>query len=171
MTTTFGEVHRHGDRFDLGFERLLATGIEDAWSAVTEPGRLARWMARYDGELRLGGTWQAYSDDGNPFVRGEVTACDAPHTFTTTWHAVEEEPTELVVTLAEVEGGTRLTLRHTGVQSVMYGAGWQTYLEQLDDELGALPGSEVDASRAPGVGWDERFAQLSPLWRERIERA
>ena len=35
------------DRFD--------TGIDDLWAALTEPRRLARWIADVEGDLRLGG--------------------------------------------------------------------------------------------------------------------
>jgi uncharacterized protein YndB with AHSA1/START domain len=38
---------RMQDRFD--------TDIDDLWSALTEPGRLARWIAEVKGDLRLGG--------------------------------------------------------------------------------------------------------------------
>src|SRR5690606_16693961 len=54
MTLTFGEVTRHGDRFTLDFERILDTDIDDAWSAVTQPERPARWMAPYTGAFTLG---------------------------------------------------------------------------------------------------------------------
>ena len=35
------------DRYD--------TDIDDLWSALTDPRRLARWVAEVDGDLRLGG--------------------------------------------------------------------------------------------------------------------
>ena len=40
-------VVRMEDRFD--------TDIGDLWSALTDPGRLARWYGRVEGELRPGG--------------------------------------------------------------------------------------------------------------------
>ena len=45
-------VVRMEDRYD--------TGIEDLWSAITDPRRLARWLGRIDGDLRLGGEYHAY---------------------------------------------------------------------------------------------------------------
>lgn len=169
MTTTFGEVTRTCDTFTLDFERILATSVEDAWSAVTEPERLARWMAPYVGDLRLGGEWQALSSDGSVFTRGTVTECEPPHRFVTTWHAIEEQPTVLTVTVAPHAEGAMLTLRHESLQSIFYGAGWQTYLEQLDDELGAAPSSATDSSRQRGVDWDERFTALREPWATRLE--
>src|SRR5215471_17903165 len=40
-------IVRMEDRFD--------TDIDDLWSAITEPSRLARWYAQVDGDLRPGG--------------------------------------------------------------------------------------------------------------------
>ena len=44
-------VVRMQDRFD--------TGIDDLWSALTDPGRLARWLGEFEGDLRLGGEFRA----------------------------------------------------------------------------------------------------------------
>ena len=40
-------VVRMEDRFD--------TAIDDLWSALTDPGRLARWFGQVEGDLRPGG--------------------------------------------------------------------------------------------------------------------
>ena len=167
MTSMFGEIARVGSGFDLRFERILATDVDDLWSALTEPERLARWMNVYTGDLALGGTWHALLDDGSDYAVGTVTACDPPRSFTTTWHAIEEHPTELTVTVDAMPEGARLTLEHTGVQSIYYGPGWQTYLEQLDDHLGAAATSVTDPDRVAGVEWDVRYLQLKPLWDDR----
>jgi len=39
-------VVRIEDRYD--------TGIDDLWSAIVDPDRLARWYGRVEGDLRLG---------------------------------------------------------------------------------------------------------------------
>src|SRR6266571_6763886 len=44
-------VVRMQDRFD--------TSIDDLWSALTDPRRLARWMGEVEGDLRLGGEFRA----------------------------------------------------------------------------------------------------------------
>jgi uncharacterized protein YndB with AHSA1/START domain len=43
-------VVRMEDRFD--------TDIDDLWSALTEPERLAHWIGEVSGELRLGGEYR-----------------------------------------------------------------------------------------------------------------
>ena len=43
-------IVRMEDRFD--------TDIDDLWSALTDPRRLARWMGEVEGDLRLGGEFR-----------------------------------------------------------------------------------------------------------------
>lgn len=168
MTITFGELTRTGDTYTLEFERVLATDIDDAWAAVTEPERLARWMETYTGDLTLGGSWQALGSDGAVWVTGTVAECTPPHRFVTSWKKRDEEPTVITVTVEAVPEGARLRLRHEGLQSRFYASGWQTYLEQLDELLGAAEASVADPDRVAGVAWEERNAQLEPLWEQRF---
>lgn len=150
--------------FQLEFDELYATDPDDLWRAVTTPERLSRWMAPYRGEFRLGGRWEAIGSSGDVYCEGEVTACDAPWGFTTTWHVRGEQPTELVVRLEAEGGGTRLRLRHEGVTTIGFGAGWHTYLETLHRHLAGDPDDAVRDSDA----WDARFAELAPRYRERF---
>ena len=163
MTLGAPRITRDGDRYHLEYSEVSATDIDDLWSAVTTAERLSRWMATYRGDLREGGAWEVLGSDGEVWCRGVVTACTPPQSFTTTWHAVGEDPTELMVSLAPDAAGTRLTLSHHGIQSILYGAGWQTYLELLAQGLAAL-----DAVLVDDAAWDARFAQLRPVYDERF---
>src|SRR5579863_5462066 len=40
-------------------EDRLDTDIDDLWSALTDPRRLARWLGEVEGDLRLGGEFRA----------------------------------------------------------------------------------------------------------------
>jgi uncharacterized protein YndB with AHSA1/START domain len=62
-------VVRMQDRFD--------TDIDDLWSALTDPGRLARWLGEVEGDLRLGGEFRARFFDGWDGT-GSVEACEPP---------------------------------------------------------------------------------------------
>lgn len=168
MTMQFGSLTQSENGFDLDFERVFASDIDDVWESVTTRERLGRWMAPFDGELQLGGTWRALNSDGSLFCTGTVTECEPPHRFVTVWHAVEESATTLTVTVESTPDGAKLRLLHEGVGSIDYGAGWQTYLEQLDDLLGAATTSVTDPSRAPGVECDARFEALMPIWEARF---
>ena len=65
MTDTDGGVRILGslgsaDGFGVvRVEDRLDAGIEDVWSALTEPKRLARWYGEIEGELRTGGGYHA----------------------------------------------------------------------------------------------------------------
>jgi len=163
--TPLGTVTRRGERFDLSFERTYATTPEDVWDAVTDRDRLARWMAPYRGELRLGGRWEALNSDGTVFSWGVVTACEPPRSYTTTWEYEGEDQSVVTVAVEEHPEGARLTLVHAGVVDQGYGAGWQAYLEQLDDALGVAPSAVVDPHRTAPITWDARYTELVEAWR------
>ena len=51
-----GSLRRLDDgRGAVRMEDLYDTGIEDLWSAVTDPDRLARWVGQVTGDFRPGG--------------------------------------------------------------------------------------------------------------------
>jgi Activator of Hsp90 ATPase homolog 1-like protein len=87
------------------------TSIEDLWSALTEPDRLARRIAAAKGELRPGGTFHAR--------------------FTSGWEGpgrveVREAPRRL---LPAMNPGLPLA------RYARHGAGWQAHVEDLAAHL------------------------------------
>src|SRR6267154_3836293 len=63
-------VVRMEDRFD--------TDIDDVWSALTDPRRLARWLGEIEGDLRLGGEFRARFFASGWEGTGRVEACEPP---------------------------------------------------------------------------------------------
>src|SRR5216684_254130 len=63
-------VVRMEDRFD--------TDIDDLWSALTDPSRLARWYGEVEGDLRLGGEFRARLFASGWEGMGRVEACEPP---------------------------------------------------------------------------------------------
>jgi hypothetical protein len=61
-------IVRMEDRFD--------TDIDDVWSAVTDPGRLACWIGEVEGDLRPGGEFHRHFFASGSEGRGRVEACD-----------------------------------------------------------------------------------------------
>ena len=157
MTIHDGRISAASTGFLLEFDELYDTDADDLWEAVTSPERLARWMAPYRGEFRLGGRWEAIGSDGG------VTACDAPHGFTTTWQVRGEPSTELVVRLDPDGRGTRLRLRHERVTDVAYGAGWHAYLEALAAHVADPAGDQTDPE-----AWQRRFDEHSAAYEARF---
>src|SRR6476620_8837888 len=56
-------------------EDRFQTDINDLWSALTEPGRLARWLGEIEGDLRLDGAFRAHFFASGWEGTGSVEAC------------------------------------------------------------------------------------------------
>jgi len=71
-------VARMQDRFD--------TDIDDLWSALTDPLRLARWIGEVEGDLRLGGEYRFRFSASGSEGTGRVEACEPPAAATAADH-------------------------------------------------------------------------------------
>ncbi|MDQ0892997.1 SRPBCC domain-containing protein [Agromyces ramosus] len=166
MTIDDGRISAAATGFLLEFDELYDTDIDDLWNAITTPERLSRFMAPYRGEFRLGGRWEAIGSDGGVYCVGDVTSCEPPRAFTTTWQVADAPPTELIVRLESDGERTWLRLRHEGVTDVAYGPGWHAYLEALAWHL-----LEPALDLADGDAWHRRLAELAPAYEARFAAA
>jgi uncharacterized protein YndB with AHSA1/START domain len=142
-------------------EDLYDTGIEDLWSAVTDPRRLARWVAEVTGEFRPGGRIQARftSSWEGP---GRIDVCRAPHHLSVTMAPDTPEATVIEVTLRAEEDRTRLVVEERGLPLdavADHGAGWQAHVEDLAAHL---------AGKHP-ADWHVRWTALAPAYRKLAE--
>jgi uncharacterized protein YndB with AHSA1/START domain len=93
--------------------------------------------------VRVGGHWEASGiARGNPYtLEGEFVEIDPPGKLVHTWRLVGAPGPQTMVTyvLAEVDGGTRVTLRHSGFpageSSINTCIGWETSLARLAEYL------------------------------------
>ncbi|MFN8074438.1 MAG: SRPBCC domain-containing protein [Kineosporiaceae bacterium] len=137
LASRLGLVTRVAETIDVGgrpsrrivLERTYGTDAPDLWDAVTNPGRIPRWFLPVSGDLVPGGTFQLEGHAG-----GTIESCEPPHRLHLTWGSGGAEPVDVVVTLVEVEGGTRLRLEQLG---------------QVPEELWERFGPS-----ATGLGWD-----------------
>ncbi|QEO15363.1 hypothetical protein FLP10_13700 [Agromyces intestinalis] len=157
-------IERTGDTWRLQLEERYATDVDELWQAITDPGRLARFMATYRGEFRVGGTWEAIGSSGDVYCVGVVQVCDPPRGFTTTWQVRGEHETRLEVRLVPDGGGTRLVLRHDGISDTEYGPGWHVYLEAL----GRYLDDPIAHAERDDAWWDARFAEIAPAYEPRF---
>jgi uncharacterized protein YndB with AHSA1/START domain len=119
-------VVRMEDRFD--------TGIDDLWSAFTDPRRLARWVGEFGGDLRLGGEFRArFFDEWEG--TGRVDECEPPrHLRVTTRHLRQADEHVVEVTLTADGDHTIVVLEERGMPVSLlsaYGAGIQIHVENL----------------------------------------
>jgi uncharacterized protein YndB with AHSA1/START domain len=144
-------VVRLEDRFD--------TGIDDLWSALTDPGRLARWLGEFEGDLRLGGEFRARFFDGWEGT-GRVEACEPPrYLLVMTRHVRQTDEHTAEATLTTDSDHTVLILEQRGMPVNLlaeYGAGNQVHIEDLAAYL---------AGRERGDG-EARWNELLPAYRD-----
>ena len=149
-------VVRVEDRFD--------TDIDDLWSALTDPGRLLRWLGQIEGDLRLGGEFQAAFFDGWAGT-GRVETCEPPRSLRLSMRDADPQPGQ------PDEGSIEITLGADGDQTLLVweergmplrhlaacGAGIQVHVEDL---AAHLAGRERDDTEAR---WDELLPAYTEL--------
>jgi len=154
MNRILGSMRQIDDkRGAVRVEDVYATDIADLWSAITEPHRLARWIATVEGDRRVGGilqmrftsTWEG---------PGRIDVCDAPsHLVVTTEPGTDDEAVIEAVLTAERER-TRLVIEERGLpleRLYWHGAGWQAHIEDLGRHLAGA-----------GSDWRARWEELTP---------
>ena len=60
-------------------EDRFGASVDDVWSALTDPDRLATWLGEVEGDLRLGGTFRARFFASGWEGTGRVAVCEPPH--------------------------------------------------------------------------------------------
>jgi uncharacterized protein YndB with AHSA1/START domain len=146
-------VVRMQDRFD--------TDIDDLWSALTDPHRLARWMGEVEGDLRLGGEFRARFFSSGWEGTGRVEACEPPRRLLLLTRQPGQPDEQVIeVTLAADGDQTILVWEERGMPVDLlapYGAGIQVHVEDL---AAYLAGRErCDA----GARWNELIPAYQDL--------
>jgi uncharacterized protein YndB with AHSA1/START domain len=155
-----GTVREIDGKYVLRFERRLNHPVGEVWAALTEPDRLAEWLAEADLDLVEGGRvelrWQNTDEHGNTAVaRGTISRLEPPRLLEidTDIHGL------LRWELREEHYGCKLTFTNaTPAPKNMHAivlAGWHIHLDHLAD---ALAGHPVNWSTWTGDYWD--------LWEE-----
>ena len=154
-----GSLHRTEDgKGAVRMDDLYDTDIDDLWSALTDPRRLARWIADVEGDLRLGGQIHARftSSWEGP---GRIDACQAPHRLAVTMSPGTPDETVIEATLAPEQGKTRLVIEERGIplgELAAHGAGWQAHVEDLTAHIHGRQAAD----------WRTRWAALTPHYQD-----
>ena len=160
LDTRRGVVTIEGDgRQRLEFRRSWPDPIEDVWSAVTEPDRLARWIGVYEGERGAGGTGTFAMTHEGGVAAGEpatILECDPPRRLVIEFAQKDAENMRLDLDLW-AEGG-RTVLRFVqffpaAADVVDWAMGWHWYLDKLD---------EVVSGRPAPSDWNAFIAEVGP---------
>ncbi|MBN9736093.1 hypothetical protein Ae168Ps1_3904c [Pseudonocardia sp. Ae168_Ps1] len=161
MTATPGTVTRDPDgRARLTFRRTFPEPVDDVWSAITDPGRCARWFGTWTGDARPGGTVRlsltSDEDGGGPPSDARIVVCEPPHELAVEIAEESGPPWELAVSLTpDPPSGTVLVFEHVlpdGFSPADAGPGWHWYLDRLAATLSdsAMP------------DWEQTLAATGP---------
>lgn len=156
-----GSVREENGAGVVHVENVYNTTIDDLWSAITDPTRLARWLVAVEGQLAVGGEFTATFTSGWEGV-GRVDVCRAPHQLQVTTWSDNDAPGVIDARLVEESGGTRLIIEENGLPLDTYyyhGSGWQTHIEDLEAYLSGRETSD----------WGVRARELSPTYRRMAE--
>jgi uncharacterized protein YndB with AHSA1/START domain len=132
-------------KIDLSFREFYPHPIEKVWAAVSERDALAAWLMESDFEPIVGKRFRfvgAASPEWRGWMDCEVIAIEAPSRIVWSWQAAEADaPGRVEIRLKSVEGGTELTLTHTGETDpgrrsrYASGSGWPGKLTELGKQL------------------------------------
>jgi len=153
LRTADGEsIVRIEDRFN--------TDIDDVWSALTDPDRLARWYGEVEGDLRLGGEYRARLHASGWEGTGRVEACEPPRRLLLVTEGPGEAGRgEMEVTLTGDGDQTVVVWEERGMPLKLiaaYGAGIQIHVEDLGDHVAGRERRDAEA----------RWEELLPPYRE-----
>jgi uncharacterized protein YndB with AHSA1/START domain len=161
-TRILGSLRAEDGNGVVRIEDRYGTGIDDLWSALTDPGRLARWYGQVDGDLRPGGEFRLRIEADGWDGTGRVTACEPPRRLLVTTIETDEswregqgaQPFEEAIeaTLTPDGDQTILVIEVRGLpldKIAFYGAGWQIHAECLAAHLAGRERGNTEAR------WDD----------------
>ena len=155
-------VVRIEDRYD--------TNIDDLWSALTDPIRLARWYGQVEGDLRPGGEFRLYLESADWNGTGRVEVCEPPRRLLVTTRESDEswrkgrgaKPFDAAIEATLIADGaqTILVIEVQGMpldKLAFYGAGWQINAENLATYLAGRERGDTNSR------WDELVPSYQDL--------
>jgi uncharacterized protein YndB with AHSA1/START domain len=161
-STVVGSLRAVDGKAIVRMEDRIDTDVHDLWSALTDPQRLARWIAEVDGDLRLGGEFQARFTSGweGP---GRVDVCEPPRRLLVTMSPGQDDQTVIEAEIFPDGGQSRLVVEERGLpldHAAGYGAGWQAHIEDLAAHLAGRPAAD----------WRTRWTELTPMYQDQQGR-
>lgn len=142
----------------IRIEQRVSAVVEDVWSALTDPVRLADWYGEVEGDLRAGGEFRARLFASGWEGTGRIEVCEPRRRLATVTRDPDvpfDESTE--VSLSADNDKTTLVVEQHGIPLDMlwaFGAGLQIHVEDL---AGHIAGQQRASS-------DPRFEALTPIY-------
>jgi len=134
MDAALGDVRKVGDSYEVVFERRLARPVAKVWAALTDPARIAGWLATARVDLRVGGRFELYWETHEHRMSGVIVELEPLAVIAWTWPDTQHPDSVVRWQLFPDGDGTRLLLTQTGLTAPPLkdvAAGWHTHLEGL----------------------------------------
>ena len=139
-------VVRMEDRFD--------TNIDEVWSALTDPSRLARWYGEVEGDLRPGGEYRVRLFASGWEGTGRVEVCEPPQRLLVRNKDADEPDEHVIEAMLTADGDQTIVVWEERDMPLdllsAYGAGVQLHVEDLADHLAGRARRDDAKAR-----WDE----------------
>jgi len=153
-----GRLSAAGGRGVVRIEDRYDTGIDDLWSALIDPDRVARWYGQVEGDLRLGGEFRLFVDGSGWDGVGRVEACEPPRRLQVRTKESAEPYEEVIEATLTADGDhTILILEERGMPVNLlaaYGAGIQVHIEDLAAHIAGRERCDAEA----------RWKELQPAY-------
>ena len=146
----------------VAMEDRYDNDVDDVWSALTDPRRLACWFSEVEGDPRLAGEYRerVFASGWEGTVR--VEAYEPPRRLGLTRTSDQAKVPVIGVEATLAVDGDHKTVVGIEVRGIpldllaAYGSGWQVHVEDLAAHLAGRPRGDAEAR------WDE----LTPAYEE-----
>ncbi len=128
-------------KFEIDFERTYSHPINRVWRAISESVEISAWLMENDFKPELGRAFTMSCEDddgGTDTYLCNVLELDPPRRMVWSWvldGKQDQGETRVAFDLEDVEGGTRLTIRHSGDRTPdiveRFKTDWPVKLDQL----------------------------------------
>lgn len=141
-----GAVREVPDGYELRFERVYPSSIDEVWELLTDSDRIEEWLGVADVELRVGGRFRLL-EVGGQGIAGVILNLQPPGVLEYTWDSAEWTGGTVRYELSTTAEGTRLVFTHVhpfkSWTEYRYKslAGWHTLLDLLELALDGRPES------------------------------
>ncbi|HEV2638215.1 MAG TPA: SRPBCC domain-containing protein [Actinocrinis sp.] len=160
-TRILGALRSANGKGVVRMEDTFDNGIDEVWSALTQPEHLAHWLGELEGDLRLGGEFRAtyFASGWEGTVR--VQACEPPRRLLVEGEDHKHHEQHAIEFTLTADGArTHVVFEERGMPLdllVAYGAGVQVHIEDLAAHLAGR--ERCDAS----ARWAELFQAYEHL--------
>ncbi|HZZ34061.1 MAG TPA: SRPBCC family protein [Phenylobacterium sp.] len=163
---------RKGDTVQAEFRLTLDHHQNEVWAALTEPQRLAQWLAPGAIALRVGGAARLDFPESGGVIDSVVTALEPGRLLEYSWSSPGEPLRLLRWELEPLGAATLLTLRLSvpAIEDVARAtAGWAAHLEMLQTALfGVATRFPFEVFKAARDSYRAQLAQAAEHTGERV---